>query len=435
MQRVFAKGSCGKRYGTLSKAFTNFFSFTISTEKKKKNKARKVLLPILIVAFCSLVGIFVVYVVGYTNWLPGQNNYVVADYKPISKIRNSFGPSPESTDSPTPTPIVLDFVDYDRRMAILANNGTQIGSSTIPTPTLVGTSTTKKATTTVPRVVPKLWPVKILNADGKPLYPLGGAILPFKRIIAYYGNFYAKGMGVLGQYPPAEMLAKLQGEIHKWEIADPVTPVMPAIDYIAVTAQGSAGADGKYRARMPSSQMDHALDLASQVNGIVILEVQVGLSTVQTEVPLLEKYLKMPQVHLAIDPEFAMAPSKARPGTVVGTVDATDINWAANYLAGLVRANNLPPKVLIVHRYTQAMVTNYKQIKPLPEVQVVMDMDGWGSPGKKMGTYNAYEYLNPVQFTGFKLFYKNDILPPSPRMMTPAEVLKLIPRPSFIQYQ
>ncbi len=143
----------------------------------------------------------------------------------------------------------------------------------------------------------------------------------------------------------------------------------------------------------------------------------------------------MPQVHLAIDPEFAMAPSGKKPGTVVGTVDATDINWAANYLAGLVRANNLPPKVLIVHRYTQAMVTNYKNIKPLPEVQMLMDMDGWGSPTRKIGTYQAYEYLNPVQFTGFKLFYKNDIFPPSPRMMTPTEVLKLTPRPSFIQYQ
>ena len=36
------------------------------------------------------------------------------------------------------------------------------------------------------------WPVKTV-------YPNAGAILPFKRIIAYYGNLYSKRMGVLGE--------------------------------------------------------------------------------------------------------------------------------------------------------------------------------------------------------------------------------------------
>jgi hypothetical protein len=116
-------------------------------------------------------------------------------------------------------------------------------------------------------------------------------------------------------------------------------------------------------------------------------------------------------------------------------MDATDINYAANYLASLVVANNLPPKILIVHRFTYKMVTNYQDITPLPEVQIVIDMDGWGSPARKNNTYNKILATEPVQFTGFKLFYKNDILSPSPRMMTPAEVLNLKPRPIFIQYQ
>ena len=125
----------------------------------------------------------------------------------------------------------------------------------------------------------------------------------------------------------------------------------------------------------------------------------------------------------------------AKPGTVVGSFDATDINWTANYLAGLVTKNNLPPKILIVHRFTQDMVTNYQGITPLPQVEIVMDMDGWGSQQKKIGTYNAVIYAEPVEFTGFKLFYKNDLLPPSTGMLTPAQVLKLTPSPSFIQYQ
>jgi hypothetical protein len=76
------------------------------------------------------------------------------------------------------------------------------------------------------------WPVKTA-------YPKPGAILPFKRIVAYYGNFYSKNMGALGEYPADEMLAKLTAECKKWEAADPTIPVQPAIHYIAVTAQGS----------------------------------------------------------------------------------------------------------------------------------------------------------------------------------------------------
>lgn len=301
----------------------------------------------------------------------------------------------------------LDRVAYDKKMLKIANY--PLASST-------ATSTGKNP-----------WPVVAP-------YPNAGAILPFKRIVAYYGNFYSTGMGVLGQYPEAEMLAKLKVEVAKWNAADPSTPVLPAIDYIVVTAQGSAGTDGKYRLRMPDDQIDHALDLAHEVGGIVILDVQVGLSDLHTELPLLEKYLKKPDVHLAIDPEFAMH-NGAKPGTVIGTMDASDVNYAANYLAQLVKENHLPPKILIVHRFTEEMVTGYKRITPLPDVQIVMDMDGWGTPAKKLGTYDRVIHDEPVQFSGFKLFYKNDLLAPSTRMLGPADLLKLQPQPLFIQFQ
>ena len=149
---------------------------------------------------------------------------------------------------------------------------------------------------------------------------------------------------------------------------------------------------------------------------------------------MFEKYLKMPQVHLGVDPEFSMK-GTIRPGKVVGTLDAADINFTAEYLAKLVKENNLPPKVLIVHRYTQKMVTNYKLIKPLPEVQIVMHMDGWGGAAKKAGTYKNFIYPEPVQFAGFKLFYKNDLWDKGTVLMTPQELLKLSPQPLYIQYQ
>ena len=274
---------------------------------------------------------------------------------------------------------------------------------------------------------PGLWPVQAA-------YPEYGAILPFKRIVAYYGNFLSRGMGVLGEYPEETMLEMLAREVRAWEDADPTTPVQPAIDYIAVTAQASPGKDGKYRLRMPDTQIDKALAIAEKIDGIVILEVQAGLADLMGEIRALEPYLSKPQVHLAIDPEFAMKYGGA-PGTRVGTVDATDVNAAAEYLAELVRENDLPPKILVVHRYTRYMVTHATDIVPLPEVQIIMDMDGWGPPAQKYASYNSYIYPEPVQFTGFKLFYKNDIRRAGSRLLTPAEILDLTPQPIFIQYQ
>ena len=265
-------------------------------------------------------------------------------------------------------------------------------------------------------------------------YPLNGAILPFKRIVAYYGNLYSKKMGALGEYAPREMWEKLNAEVKAWEAADPSTPVQPAIHYIAAVAQGFPMEDGKYTKRMPDAQIDSALTIAKMGDAIVFLDIQVGLINVQNEVPKLEKYLKMPNVHLGIDPEFSMKEGHV-PGRKIGTMNADDINFCTEYLAKLVKENNLSPKILIVHRFTQGMVRNYKDIKLRPEVQVVMNMDGWGEPILKYSTYKLYIHKEPVQFTGFKLFYKNDLKKAPHRMLTPEDLLKLKPQPIYIQYQ
>lgn len=272
------------------------------------------------------------------------------------------------------------------------------------------------------------WPVK--NAP----YPMPGAILPYKRVIAYYGNLYSKRMGILGELPPNEMLAKLRGEVKNWEKADPSTPVQPALHYIAVVAQGDGGKDGKFRYRMPFKQIDSVLALAKKAHAIVFLDVQVALSNIHAELPLFEKYLAMPQVHFGMDPEFSMKDG-THPGKKIGTFDAADINYVSGYLADIVKKYNVPPKILVVHRFTEKMVTNYKQIKLRKEVQLVMNMDGWGEPELKEGTWRYFIHNQPVQFTGFKLFYKNDLKKAPHHMLTPQEVLKNKPYPIYIQYQ
>ncbi|HEY4618236.1 MAG TPA: hypothetical protein VIH09_08585 [Flavobacterium sp.] len=291
----------------------------------------------------------------------------------------------------------IDTVDYDKRMLALSNNDTT-----------------------------GRWPVKTP-------YPLAGALLPYNRIIAFYGNLYSTRMGILGEIPRDQMIKKLQGEVAKWAAADPTVKTIPAFHYIAVTAQGAPGKDNMHRMRMPFKQIDTVLKWAKPIDALVFLDIQVGHSTVKAEVSELVKHLSLPNVHLGIDPEFSMKNGE-RPGSKIGHFTAADINDAIDILANIVRKNKLTPKVLVVHRFTQGMVKNYKEIKTVPEVQVVMDMDGFGSKVLKRSTYLTYIYREPVQFTGFKLFYKNDNWN-NWQIYTPEELLKFTPKPSYIQFQ
>lgn len=305
-----------------------------------------------------------------------------------------------------------------------------VADSATPTPTdSVRPARAGRATaarTARPAPPPPEWPVK------GPA-PLPGAVLPAKRIVAYYGNPLSKRMGILGEIAPDSMLARLDREVAAWQAADPATPVQPALHLVAVVAQASPGADRKYRARMADTLIERVAAWAARRNALLFLDIQVGKSTVQAEIPRLIKYLARPNVHLGLDPEFSMKRGHA-PGTRVGTMDATDVNYAIRALARVVDSLALPPKILVVHRYTRPMLTNTRKIELDPRVQVVIHMDGWGTPSRKKSSYDAYVYREPVQYTGFKIFYKNDRKPGS-RLMTPSEILQLTPAPLYIQYQ
>lgn len=273
----------------------------------------------------------------------------------------------------------------------------------------------------------KGWPVK-----GPATLP--GSILPEKRIVAYYGNPLSKRMGALGEYPKDDMLQRLKREVKRWEAADPSHPVQPALHLISVVAQGEPGKAGLYRMVMPDKIINQVHDWAKEAHAIMFIDIQTGHDNIRKLLPRFEWILKNPDVHLAIDPEFNMSPSGKRPGAKIGTYDAADINYASSYLKDLVKKYNLPPKVFIVHRFTRNMVTNARRIQLHPEVQMVMDMDGWGAPWLKRDSYKDYIVAEPVQYTGFKLFYHNDTKKGDP-LLTPQEVLKLTPRPIYIQYQ
>ena len=263
---------------------------------------------------------------------------------------------------------------------------------------------------------------------------LAGSVLPAKRIVAYYGNPLSKRMGALGEYPKDEMLRRLKGEVARWEQADPATPVQPALHLIAVVAQGAPGKAGKYRMIIPDDIVNQVYGWAKESKALFFIDIQTGHDDIRTILPRFEWLLKNPDVHLGIDPEFNLIKSGKKPGTKIGTYDAADINYVSGYLQGLVKKYNLPPKVFTVHRFTRNGVTNSKSIVLRPEVQIVMHMDGWGAPWLKRDSYKDYIVAEPVQYTGFKLFYHNDTKKGDP-LMTPKEVLKLNPKPLYIQYQ
>lgn len=270
------------------------------------------------------------------------------------------------------------------------------------------------------------WPVD------SPL-PLPGAILPENRIICYYGNPNSTRMGALGEFPKDEMLQRLMGEVSSWNNADPDHPVKPCLHMVAVVAQAEAGTSGHYRSIMLDSSVQEVHSWAQEVDGLLFVDIQVGTDRLQNILPRFEWILKEPDVHLGVDPEFMMK-TGARPGTRIGTMDAADINYATAELARIVREYDLPPKVLVIHRFTRNMVTNADRIILRPEVQVVMHMDGWGAPWLKRDSYRDFVVREPVEYTGFKIFYHNDTKNGDPLMM-PNDLLRLAPKPLYIQYQ
>ena len=266
-----------------------------------------------------------------------------------------------------------------------------------------------------------------------PVPTLPGALLPDTRIVAFYGNPASRHMGILGELPPDEMLARLDAEVRAWRDADPPTPVRPALQMIAVMATGDPGRDSLFRLRMPDHRIRSVAEWASRRDALLFLDVQPGHSTVPAEVERLEKWLIRPDVHLALDPEWAM-PKGVIPGRQIGSLTADDINWAIDFLARLVERHHLPPKVLIVHRFTASMVRRADEIRRDPRVQVVINMDGWGAPTQKRVAYDDIVAPEADQFTGFKLFFRNDTRNGSV-LLTPAEILELDPAPIYIQYQ
>jgi hypothetical protein len=289
-----------------------------------------------------------------------------------------------------------------------------------PTPVPIETAVPPRAEPAA-LVLPAPTPV----ATPDPYRPL----LPEHRIVAYYGNPLAKQMGVLGELAPSDMLSQLNQQAAVIAAADRTRTVLPALELVSPAAQADPGEDGLYRARMKPELIEQVAQWAESNHALLILDVQPGRSSVAEEVNALLPFLRRAYVHLALDPEFSMPETRA-PGEVVGTMDASVINGAIRTLADLVISERLPPKILVVHRFTEGMLTNYADIKPDPQVQVVVTMDGFGPPALKLAQYDEYVHNQRVQRAGIKLFYYHDV-----PLLTPQQIVDLDPFPDLVIYQ
>jgi hypothetical protein len=261
-----------------------------------------------------------------------------------------------------------------------------------------------------------------------PRLPPSG-LLPDHRIVSFYGNPRSAAMGILGALPPDEMLRRLRAQADEYARADPTRPVIPALHLVTVVASRDPGADGMYRIRMPDSLLAEVHGWTEPDSLLLFLDIQPGRSPAAREVERYLDFLRLPRVHLALDPEWTMGAGQV-PGREIGSMHAEDVNRVVTMLAELVEAHRLPPKILVIHRFTEGMLRGHDRIRLDPRVQIVVTMDGFGPPSLKRDSYRRFVAGQPVQYTGFKLFYEQDV----PLMGVDA-VLALLPAPLLVIYQ
>ncbi|WP_226656575.1 hypothetical protein [Pseudalkalibacillus hwajinpoensis] len=254
-------------------------------------------------------------------------------------------------------------------------------------------------------------------------------ILKDYRLVAYYGQPNSTQMGILGEMEPEALMTKLKEQTQAYSDADPDRPAIPTIELITTIAQRDPGPNGKYYHMTSEEDIDEYAALAKKHNAILMLDVQLGRDTALHQVKLLEKWLKLPYVHVAIDTEFHVKEGQT-PGIDLGSVDGSEVQEVVDYVSSFVEENDLPDKIVLVHQFTDKAVTNKQVIKPTENVEVALNFDGYGDYGTKMSLYRKFVRNEPVQYGGFKVFYNKD-----KPVLTPAEVLQLDPNPAIINYQ
>jgi hypothetical protein len=264
-------------------------------------------------------------------------------------------------------------------------------------------------------------------APGPPQLPRGGrSLFPEQRVVAYYGAPQDEALGALGIGTPASAARRLERQAKAY--ARPDRPVLPALELIAVIANADAGDDAKYRTQQPDAVIGRYLRAARKAKALLLLDIQPGASDFFTEATRLERWLREPDVGLALDPEWRVQAGQV-PGQVIGSVDSREVNAVTAWLAQLTEAGGLPEKLVVIHQFTDDMVDD-TTLQPRDGLQIVLNADGFGTQAVKKSKYDAFTRRAPGFEPGLKLFYEEDV-----GLMTPRQVLRLRPPPDFVVYE
>lgn len=250
-------------------------------------------------------------------------------------------------------------------------------------------------------------------------------------IIAFYGHPRSKAMGIVGQYSLKDLEPKLIDFAKEYDDANgPERGVIPALYLIYGTCwpEGEIGI-------MSEALTTEYIEYAAERGWLVFLDHQIGKYSVEEATAKLLPYLRYPNVHLALDPEWRTT----RPMKEIGSVSADEINTAQQMIEDYLIKNNLPVKrMLVIHQFKPWMISNRANVRSdFALVNLVHCADGFGNPYQKKSSYAANAEATNIPLKSFKLFSKPAIAGAGwdEPLMTPDEVLALEPRPVFIMIQ
>ncbi len=275
------------------------------------------------------------------------------------------------------------------------------------------------------------WQVALATSDRR-LFGGGTRMFPDRRIVAYYGNPLTFRLGLLGETDAARAVERVAERARLYE-ADGLPPVQPGFEIIATVASVSAGDDGDYSNETDVEVLRPWIEAAVENDVSVILDLQPGRTDFVTQAKIYEEYLRLPNVGLALDPEWRLGPDQ-RHLRQIGRVTAEEVNAVVDYLVELVHEETLPQKILILHQFQTRMLPDRELIETPPELAVVVHVDGQGSLGSKYGTWAAMlDFPSPSDQTlwwGWKNFIDEDF-----PTATPGQVNAVVPLPVIVTYQ
>jgi hypothetical protein len=261
--------------------------------------------------------------------------------------------------------------------------------------------------------------------------PGGGQVLfPMRRLVALYGHPGTPVLGVLGHQDLPASIARAKKTAARYRRLSNI-PVIPAFEIIATVAEGSPGGNGNYSYQTPLASLRPWVRRASAAGMYVVLDLQAGKASLLAQAKDYEPFLKLPNVGLALDPEWKLQPGQ-RPLRQIGTVSASEVNSVSNWLAGLTARHHLPQKLLVLHQFRLEMLGDENRIDTRHDnLAIVIHMDGQGTPTDKRQTWQAVTGAAPRHvYFGWKDFYTKDH-----PMFSPRQTMARAPKPMMISYQ